>query len=77
MNQDQQRPLSLSQRMRKPGAKELTMHASAIKDQATGNGVVVQTVRDSSGTLIYSKTLNLSEVEAQGGLPLPMDAIWR
>lgn len=52
------------------------MHARTIKDQATGQGVVVQTVRDSTGTLISSQTLDFAEVEERG-LPLPVDAVWR
>lgn len=74
--EDKKHPLSLAQRMRKPGAKVWTMHARTIKDQATGQGVVVQTVRDSTGTLISSQTLDLATVE-EGGLPLPVDAFWR
>lgn len=73
---DKKQPMSLAQRMRKPGAKVWTMDARTIKDQATGQGVVVQTVRDSTGTLISSQTLDLAEVEERG-LPLPVDAVWR
>ena len=55
---------------RKFGTTVVNVRAAIIKEDGSGNGYVVQTVRDESGQLMTREVLPLHEVQ-ESGLSLP------